>query len=530
MNRAEWIEADSVELIKLVRDTRTLVPRHSPTSTPTYYNRVVKEKLDASRPTGVKRRVRGTAGGDRVSVPYSCSSATASLPCVKLMFNAVVSEAESRFGTLDLTDYYLGSDLPHPESIKIFVATFPPALLADLGLTPYIKTDSKGRPYIFFDIVKTMYGLPQAGLLSQLQLVSLLYEYGYHQTSTPMLFRHESRDVTFCLVVDDFGVKYSKVADLEHLVDCLSQLYHVKSHPTGTNYLGFTVAHDRTARTITLSYPGYIAKLLAQVRPNGVKPAKSPALYTPPSYGSSAPQLSPVDNSSPASAAEAKDLQIIVGSLLYYARAVDASILPAVCALASRQSQPTAATMIAAERLLGYASSHPNNCLVIHASSMLLRIHSDASYLSRPKSGSVAGGFHYLGNPDHNSLNAPVLCHSTLIPVVVGAVSEAEYAAAYANAQIGVDERQILANLGYPQPLTPIFCDNECAVGLANGTVRPKKSKSIDMRFDWIRDRVRQLQFDVRFIPGKLNLSDFFTKALPVHEHVRLAPTYVTPA
>ena len=48
------------------------------------------------------------------------------------------------------------------------------------------------------------------------------------------------------------------------------------------------------------------------------------------------------------------------------------------------------------------------------------------------------------------------------------------------------------------------------------------------MRFDWILDRVRQLQFDVRFVPGKLNFFNFVTKALPVHEHVRLAPTYVT--
>ena len=73
-----------------------------------------------------------------------------------------------------------------------------------------------------------------------------------------------------------------------------------------------------------------------------------------------------------------------------------------------------------------------------------------------------------------------------------------------------------------------MFCDNECAVGLSDGTIRPKKLKSTDMRFDWVRDRVRQLLFDVRFIPGALNLSDFSTKALPVHEHVRLAPTYTT--
>jgi hypothetical protein len=99
-----------------------------------------------------------------------------------------------------------------------------------------------------------MYGLPQAGLLSQLQLVSLLYEHGYHQTSTPMLFRHETRDITFVLVVDDFGVKYVLDADLNHLVTTLSRLYAVKSNPTGTQYLGYTVPSTTTVKRAPLPY------------------------------------------------------------------------------------------------------------------------------------------------------------------------------------------------------------------------------------------------------------------------------------
>ena len=72
-----------------------------------------------------------------------------------------------------------------------------------------------------------------------------------------------------------------------------------------------------------------------------------------------------------------------------------------------------------------------------------------------------------------------------------------------------------------------MLCDNECAVGLASDTVRAKKSKAIDMRFDWIRDRVRQKQFIVSFLPGSLNLADFFTKSLPKGKHQELAPLYV---
>ena len=111
---------------------------------------------------------------------------------------------------------------------------------------------------------------------------------------------------------------------------------------------------------------------------------------------------------------------------------------------------------------------------------------------------------------------------------MTAAVSETEYAGVFANGQIAVDERRALSSLGYPQPPTAIYCDNECAVGLASDTVRAKKSKSIDMRFDWIRDRVRQGQLLVTFLPGILNLADFFTKSLPIQTHVAVSPLYVT--
>ena len=99
---------------------------------------------------------------------------------------------------------------------------------------------------------------------------------------------------------------------------------------------------------------------------------------------------------------------------------------------------------------------------------MILRIHSDASYLNRAKSGSTAGGYHYLGTTDPDFFNGPVFCHCTRIPVICQAVSECEYAGVFCNGQVGVDERIILSSLGHPQPTTIIYCDNECAIGLAD--------------------------------------------------------------
>jgi hypothetical protein len=74
---------------------------------------------------------------------------------------------------------------------------------------------------------------------------------------------------------------------------------------------------------------------------------------------------------------------------------------------------------------------------------------------------------------------------------VCGAASETEYAALYLNAQHAYFERTILSALGYSQPPSPLYADNSAAVGIANDIVKLKRSKAIDMRYHWIRDRVR---------------------------------------
>ena len=76
---------------------------------------------------------------------------------------------------------------------------------------------------------------------------------------------------------------------------------------------------------------------------------------------------------------------------------------------------------------------------------MLLCVLSDASFLSRPNAGSVAGGLSYLGLTDDDDwVNHPTSCHSTRIPVVCSFVAEAEYAGLYAADGIATEERKII--------------------------------------------------------------------------------------
>jgi hypothetical protein len=80
-----------------------------------------------------------------------------------------------------------------------------------------------------------MYGLPQAGILSNQLLAHHLAIHGYHQTKfTPGLWRHFTHPIQFTLVVDDFGVQYiMRKEHAQHLVDALEIDYTISKDWTG---------------------------------------------------------------------------------------------------------------------------------------------------------------------------------------------------------------------------------------------------------------------------------------------------------
>jgi hypothetical protein len=174
------------------------------------------------------------------------------------------------------------------------------------------------------------------------------------------------------------------------------------------------------------------------------------------------------------------------------------------------------------ERLLQYVSKHRNIGIRYYASSMVLQNISDASYLSRPKARSVCGWFGYLGLP--STINGPISCDSWMINCVCASVSEAEMAGGFQAAQAAVHHRRILADLGYPQPATLLRMDNTVALGIASGKMNAKRVKSMDMRFFWLVDRVKQQQFVVQHIPGSWNIADHFTKPLPKNKFYQFIP------
>ncbi len=117
----------------------------------------------------------------------------------------------------------------------------------------------------------------------------------------------------------------------------------------------------------------------------------------PKKFGTEAQSSLPPDSSPKLDAKGIKRVQQIVGSILYYARAVDMTVLMALSAIAVEQTKATEKTMSRCIQLLDYLAGHSEAKVRFHASDMILNIHSDTSYLSEAKAHSRTCGHFFPG-------------------------------------------------------------------------------------------------------------------------------------
>jgi hypothetical protein len=216
----------------------------------------------------------------------------------------------------------------------------------------------------------------------------------------------------------------------------------------------------------------------SQVAP--LKPQHCPYVPNPIKYGEGNQAPSPLDKSLRLNEAQKKCIQKIVGSFLYYARAVDSTILMALSKIASQQAAPTENTMEHVNQFLDYMWTHPDAVIWYPDSNMILNANSDALYLSAPKACSRAGGYYFLisipQDGDLIELNGAIHITCTILMLVAAFAAEAELGALFLNAQEAKVLQLILAELSHPQPPTPINIDNTTTVGIDNDTFKRQRS------------------------------------------------------
>jgi hypothetical protein len=138
--------------------------------------------------------------------------------------------------------------------------------MADISqefIDEYNLTEYEHDGWVYFEITKGVYGLKQAGKLANDLLTARLAKHGYYPTlTTPNLWWHKWRPLSFVLIVDDFVIKFVGQQHADHLLQALQEDYKVTTDWTGSKFAGINLNWDYTNRTCRLTMNGYINEVL----------------------------------------------------------------------------------------------------------------------------------------------------------------------------------------------------------------------------------------------------------------------------
>ena len=112
---------------------------------------------------------------------------------------------------------------------------------------------------------------------------------------------------------------------------------------------------------------------------------------------------------------------------------------------------------------------------------------------------------------------------------VLSSTMGAEPGTLFVKCQRGTSTGMALIKMGHAHPPTPSVTDSATRDGFVNGNILQWRSRSIDKKFYWVRDRVRQRKCVVYWMAGEHNLEDYFTNHYPTSHHQAQRSTYIVP-
>jgi hypothetical protein len=113
-------------------------------------------------------------GGDKVDYPGEVATKTSAFPVTKAIINSAISTEAALYTNMDINNYYLGTPLGHYKYINIAFSMFPNRIIEENNVHDLVHNG-----YLYVEVRKGMYGLPQVGFLANIWLARHLAKHGY---------------------------------------------------------------------------------------------------------------------------------------------------------------------------------------------------------------------------------------------------------------------------------------------------------------------------------------------------------------
>jgi hypothetical protein len=394
-------------------------------------------------------------------------------------------------------------------------------LHGELNATVYLSQPpgfvTKGKERHVYQLHKSLYGLIEANRVWNEVLDDILLLAGFTRLRSEVcVYRKDDPggSIFVAVYVDDIlhlcpSKSLYLVTDFEALL---------KTHLEITNlgpvsyFLGWEIS--RTSNTLTIHQSKYISDLLSRFGMSDCKPVHTPMDPDPKSDDGLTPDV---------------PYRELLGGLLWLATCTRPDISYAVGFIARSQSAFKLSHWMMLKRILRYLKHTPTVGLTYTRepslpSQVILDMFCDADHSTKAGGKSTSGILLRLsGNT--------VAWRSAQQPVVALSSAEAEYYALSDGMSEGLWLRYFLSELGFPQPATRVFEDNQGTIRAAlNAGDNLKRMKHIDIRHHFIRDYLHRGDFTLEYIPTSEQLADLLTKSLGRSLFERLRSRILGPA
>ncbi len=324
---------------------------------------------------------------------------------------------------------------------------------------------------------RTVWGLPQAGILANKLLHKRLMPHGYYKcANTPGLWKHITCQILFTLVVDNFGGQYVGKKHKDHLIWCIKKAYNLTKDWSGNLYCGITLDWDNTAHALDISLPGYIKNSCKNTNLDSLqkfnivnipwRPSSTEQMHKPPPNGFFSHVIPGKNISHTTYHRQHLLLCSCSGHHLPHGTKFNSNWTNKRDKEYNGKSKTTSGLSCIKPQRKNVIQSirHDNECPLGHV------IPFRNTHLQQ----SLRTFFHGF-DPDWWQPHQIKRCIFTLCAIlrfVIASAAKAKLGALFLNCKEGMIFRMALKELGHPQPKTPVHCDNAMAIGIANNTIK----------------------------------------------------------
>jgi hypothetical protein len=358
---------------------------------------------------------------------------------------------------------------------------------------------------------KSLYGLKQAPTNFNQHIDEFIRNMGFVRCVLDnclyvMMLDHAK--IVLALYVDDIIILGDNLDVINDVKDSFKDSFQMKDLGVLTHYLGMRITREHNVLKVdqTQYAKDVVQKFTRLMSTNSKKYKKNVPFYRD-------MKLTRTERMSKGQTKYAKNFpyQEVMGSLLYLAINTRPDISYAVNVLCRFNSSPTYSACRSAVRLLHYIKATLDYGIQYTGNHLNVEGWSDSDWGGDLDTRRSTTGYTV------RIANGPVSWKSCLQSTLASSVMEAEYMASYDVVQelvwaVGVC-KEISVDLLKNGPIN-VYMDNKSAIALANNPVHHKRSKHIDIKYHWLREKIAEGVVNLVYVRSEDQLADIFTKGL----------------